>query len=84
MYDEVSRDLGFGKVKAVDPRRAGAADISFVAQDVKMALDGLGLLGGGAHTAEEFADLRTFQIQAQRLAVLLERLADETSRGQRN
>jgi glutamate carboxypeptidase len=75
MYDEISRDLGFGKVKPVDPRRAGAADISFVAQEVKMALDGLGWLGGGAHTADEFADLRNYQIQAQRLALLLERLA---------
>jgi glutamate carboxypeptidase len=77
MYDQASRDLGFGGVKAVDPRRAGAADISFVAPEVKMALDGLGLLGGGAHTPDEFADLRTFQIQAQRLAVLLSRLADQ-------
>ncbi len=76
MYDEASRDLGFGKVTSVDPRRAGAADISFVAQDVKMALDGLGLLGGGAHTPNEFADLRTFQIQSQRLAVLLLRLGE--------
>ncbi|HEU4652925.1 MAG TPA: M20/M25/M40 family metallo-hydrolase, partial [Steroidobacteraceae bacterium] len=79
MYDEVSRDLGFGKVTSVDPRRAGAADISFVAQDVKMALDGLGLLGGGAHTPNEFADLRTFQIQAQRLAILLLRLSKQKS-----
>jgi glutamate carboxypeptidase len=77
IYDAVSRDLGFGEVKAVDPRRAGAADISFVAQEVKMALDGLGLLGGGAHTPDEFADLRTFQIQSQRLAVLLLRLSKD-------
>jgi glutamate carboxypeptidase len=79
MYDEASRDLGFGKVTAVDPGRAGAADISFVAHEVKMAIDGLGLLGGGAHTPNEFADLRTFQIQSQRLAVLLSRLADKRS-----
>ena len=77
VYDAVSRDLGFGEVKAVDPRRAGAADISFVAQEVKMALDGLGLLGGGAHTPNEFADLRTFSIQSQRLAVLLLRLGEQ-------
>jgi glutamate carboxypeptidase len=74
MYDAVSRDLGFGPVAEVDPRRAGAADISFAADHVEMALDGLGLLGGGAHTAGEFADLRTFQAQTQRLAVLLYRL----------
>lgn len=74
MYDAVSRDLGFGPVTAVNPRNAGAADISFAADHVEMALDGLGLLGGGAHTPEEFADLRTFKIQTQRLAVLLYRL----------
>jgi hypothetical protein len=42
-----------------------------------MAIDGLGLLGGGSHTPDEFADLRTFQIQSQRLAVLLYRLGRE-------
>ena len=71
MYDAVSRELGFGPVTAVDPRQAGAADVSFAADHVEMAIDGLGLLGGDAHTPDEFADLRTFQIQAQRLAVLL-------------
>ncbi|MBM0103494.1 M20/M25/M40 family metallo-hydrolase [Steroidobacter sp. S1-65] len=74
MYDAVSRDLGFGPVTEVNPRNAGAADISFAANHVEMALDGLGLLGGGSHTPEEFADLRTFKIQSQRLAVLLYRL----------
>jgi glutamate carboxypeptidase len=72
--DEVSRDLGHGGLTAVDPARAGAADISFTAGHVDMALDGLGMLGGGNHTPEEYADLRTFRVQAQRLAVLLYRL----------
>lgn len=74
MYDAVSRDLGFGPVTEVNPRNAGAADISFAADYVDMALDGLGLLGGGSHTPEEFADLRTYRIQTERLAVLLYRL----------
>ena len=74
MYDAVSRDLGFGPVTAVDPRRAGAADIAYAADHVEMALDGIGLLGHGNHTPDEVADLRTFPIQAQRLAVLLLRL----------
>jgi glutamate carboxypeptidase len=77
-YDEVSRDLGFGAVTAVNPRRAGAADVSFAADHVEMAIDGLGLLGGNAHTPQEFADLRTLQIQAQRLAVLLHRLGKKS------
>jgi glutamate carboxypeptidase len=77
VYDQVSRDLGFGPVGAVDPRKAGAADISFAADHVEMAIDGLGLLGGDSHTAEEFADLRTYQTQTQRLAVLLYRLSKQ-------
>jgi glutamate carboxypeptidase len=74
LYDQVSRDLGFGPVVAVNPRKAGAADIAFASDHVDMAIDALGLLGGRGHTPDEFADLRTFQIQAQRLAVLLSRL----------
>jgi glutamate carboxypeptidase len=74
MYDAFSRDLGFGPVTAVDPRRAGAADISYVADQVEMAIDGVGLLGHGNHTPDEVADLRTFQSQTQRLVVLLLRL----------
>jgi glutamate carboxypeptidase len=74
MYDAISRDLGFGPVTAVDPRRAGAADISYVADQVEMAIDGIGLLGHGNHTPDEVADLRTFPIQSERLAVLLLRL----------
>lgn len=80
MYDAVSRDLGFGAVTAVDPSKAGAADVSFAADHVEMAIDGLGLLGGGAHTPDEFADLRTFPIQAKRLAVLLYRLGQDQPR----
>jgi len=79
MYDQVSRDLGFGPVTAVDPRRAGAADVSFAAEHVDMAIDGLGLLGGRNHTEDEYADLRTFKVQAQRLALLLYRLGREHS-----
>jgi glutamate carboxypeptidase len=76
LFDETSRDLGFGPVGAVDPRQAGAADISFVATKVKRALDALGLKGTGGHTAEETADLSTFPKQAKRVAVLLARIAD--------
>ena len=75
MLDGVSRDLGFGPVTAVDPSRAGAADVAFTAGRVDMALDGLGLLGDAEHTEGEVADLRTFPIQAKRTAVLLYRLS---------
>ncbi len=77
LYDRASRDLGHGPVAAVDPRNAGAADISFIAADVPMALDGIGLMGRGGHTADETADLATLPMQARRAALLLSRLAGD-------
>lgn len=74
LYDQVSRDLGFGPVTAVDPRAAGAADVSFTAGLVEMAIDGLGTGGGDDHTVDEWIDLRTLPLQAKRAAVLLYRL----------
>ena len=74
MLDQASRDLGLGPVKAVDPRKAGAADVSFTAGLVEMAIDGLGLMGDGGHTVRETADLRTLPTQTKRAAVLLYRL----------
>ncbi len=75
LYDQASRDLGLGPVEAVDPSRAGAADISYTEGRVEMAIDGVGLMGSGGHTVQETADLRTLKSQAQRAAVVLERLA---------
>lgn len=74
MYDQASRDLGFGGVTAVSPDRAGAADVSFVAGDVKTILDGVGLMGHDDHTAKETADLTTLPSQTKRMAVLLYRI----------
>lgn len=76
IYDRVSRDLGFGPVVAVDPSRAGAADISFVANLVPMAIDGLGLSGHDDHTVNETADLRMLPVVTKRVAVLLYRLSN--------
>jgi glutamate carboxypeptidase len=74
LYDEVSRDLGNGPVGAVDPRNAGAADVSFVADQVPRVLDGVGFMGSGGHTVSETADLATLPTQTARAAVLLYRL----------
>jgi glutamate carboxypeptidase len=75
LFDEVSRDLGFGPVEPVNPRNAGAADVSFAAGLAPMIIDGVGLMGAGGHTVDEVADLRTLPMQTQRVAVLLYRLA---------
>lgn len=75
MYSAVSESLGYGKVRAVNPRNAGAADISFTAGSVDMALDGLGLMGRGGHTKDEVADMNSLEKNAQKAAVLLYRLS---------
>ncbi|MEH1007292.1 M20/M25/M40 family metallo-hydrolase [Winogradskyella sp. ECml5-4] len=76
-YNTVSEDLGFGSVTAVNPRNAGAADISFTSEYVDMAIDGLGLTGGGDdHTINETGDLNTVATQAKITAVLMYRLVN--------
>jgi glutamate carboxypeptidase len=75
MYDQASRDVGAGPVGPVDPARAGAADISFVAGEVPLLLDGIGLMGTDDHTPKETADLDTLPSQTKRAAVFLHRLA---------
>ncbi len=74
IFDQVSRDTGYGPVTAVDPRNAGAADVSFVAGLVDMAIDGLGPGGGNDHTVDEWIDLPTLREQTRRAAVLIARL----------
>ena len=71
---DASRDLGLGEITPVDPRAAGAADISFVAGEVEGAIDALGLKGSADHTVDETADLRLLPVQIKRAAVLLYRL----------
>jgi glutamate carboxypeptidase len=80
LYDAISRDLGLGPVTAVDPLKTGAADVSFVAARVPMALDGIGLSGADDHTDKETADLRMLPAQTRRAAVLLYRLGKRSTR----
>lgn len=74
--DRLSKDLGYGQVKAYDPGRRGAADISFIAQYVD-GLDGLGVMGSGAHSPGETIDLETFIPLTERAALLIQRLGSE-------
>ena len=76
IYDQASRDVGSGGVVAVDPAKAGAADISFVANLVPMSIDALGLSGHDDHTDKETADLRTLPMKTKRTAVFLLRLSN--------
>lgn len=80
MFDDVSRGLGLGALEAVDPARAGAADVSFLAGRVPMVVDALGMKGSGGHTVNETARLQTLGWQAKRVAVTLARLSRERAR----
>jgi len=75
IYDRASRDLGFGAVTAVSPDKAGAADVSFIAAEAKIIIDGVGLMGHDDHTPGETADLSTLPSQTKRAAITLYRLA---------
>lgn len=74
-YSKVSEDLGYGKVEAVHPINAGAADVSFTSGLVDAAMDGLGLSGGKDHTIDEFGELNRLPVLTKRAAVFLYRLS---------
>jgi len=74
LYSAASRDLGQGVVTAVNPRLAGAADVSFTAGLVDMAIDGLGMGGTNGHTVDEMGLMASLPSQSKRAAVLIYRL----------
>jgi glutamate carboxypeptidase len=74
-FSDVSEDLGYGAIAPVDPRKAGAADISFTAGYVDMAIDGMGLMGTGGHTKDEVADMSSFAKNIHKAAILIYRLS---------
>jgi len=71
--NQVSLDLNQSGVNAYDPSKRGAADVSFVAQYVD-CLDGLGVMGSGAHTPKETVNLKTIESLTKRTAILIYRL----------
>lgn len=70
--------LGRQPMPPLDPSRRGAADISFVAPDTD-ALAGLGAIGGGGHTPDEYVRLSTLPLAIKRAAILLYRLSKDSA-----
>ncbi len=66
--------LGRAPMLALDPSRRGAADISYVAPHTD-ALAGLGAIGGGGHTPDEFVRLVSMPLAIKRAAILIYRLS---------
>ncbi len=74
IYSDLSQALGQGAVVANDPAKRGAADISFAAPHVLAAMDGLGVVGSGAHTTDETMQAASLNEATVRAALLIHRL----------
>jgi glutamate carboxypeptidase len=73
LYSGASASLGHGALKASDPARRGAGDLSFVAPLID-GLEGLGAIGNGSHSPNESVNLNALHMQTERAAVMLHRL----------
>jgi glutamate carboxypeptidase len=74
MLSDISEELGYGPVEALDPGDRGAGDIGFVAH-LKPSLDGIGGgAGDNAHAPGEWTDLEPLPRLIGRVAVLMYRL----------
>lgn len=72
--DQVSQDLGLGKVEALDPGDRGAGDIGVISAIVP-GLDGLGIdSGGNSHAPGEWTRIDTLPMLTKRAAILIYRL----------
>ena len=78
MCDQASRDVGADPVAAVDPMRAGTADVAFIAGIVPNIMDGAGLMGHDDHTVGETANLTTLPRKQSAQPYLLYRLHTHT------
>ena len=74
ILNRINRDAGYPTMQLLDPRRRGAADISFVADYVD-GLAGLGAEGSDGHTERETMKLGSLPRQIGRAALLIHRLA---------
>jgi len=73
--NQVNATLDLPQMPQGDPANRGAGDISFVA--FIDGLVGLGMAGEGSHAPGETADLKSFDVQAKRAALLMTRLSKE-------
>ena len=79
VYDTASQALGYGPVTAMDPGLRGAGDISFVAPFTD-GLEGLGSLGEGDHSPDEWVNLKALPMQTERAALTIARLGARPAR----
>ena len=73
LYAQASEDAGLGKIELTAPSTRGAGDIQFVAPFVD-CLDGIGAVGGGSHSPNEYLIPESLARNAIRAALLMHRL----------
>ncbi len=72
--DQVSRDLGFGEVTALDPGERGAGDIAYIS-DLIPGVDGIGIGGSEkSHAPGESARIDTLPMLTKKAALLIYRM----------
>jgi glutamate carboxypeptidase len=76
LLSDINVALGRGPMPLLDPRKRGAADISFVAPYTD-GLAGLGAISYGGHTPNERIDLTSMPLAIKRAAILIYRLGTE-------
>jgi glutamate carboxypeptidase len=72
-YSQLSVELGWRPVKAGNPETRGAGDVQFAAP-YAAGLDGLGAMGGGAHSPLEYLHPESIEKNAIRAALMIYRL----------
>lgn len=70
-FSEISVALGREPVHAVDRMIAGASDMNMVSPYVPACIDSLGVLGGGAHSEDEWIALDEFPFVVERVKRLI-------------
>jgi glutamate carboxypeptidase len=77
--NQVNESLGLPPMGEMDPMLRGAGDIAFVAPYVP-GLVGTGAMGEGAHADGETIFLDSIPRQAKRMAILMYRLSEDSSK----
>ncbi|MEY4898635.1 MAG: hypothetical protein RL294_446, partial [Actinomycetota bacterium] len=72
LAQQAAGDIGLGAIDAIGV--GGASDGNFTAAMGIPTLDGVGAVGGGAHTRDEWVDLNSLTKRSEWLALICERV----------
>lgn len=76
VLSKTSQRLGQGEVTAFDPALRGGGDMTHIASYLDV-IDGLGMVGGNAHSPDEYINLNYVEGIVKRMAVFMHRLSTD-------